>query len=173
MRKSIIPNGFASTSHPIFFNYVPPLLLPDSININSIEGSENQSNFATKSKSRKRLLPTNDSSSIGVNKCLKEARSIRNLECSICLSNFCRPVTIVSCRHTFCIECLTIWFRTKVSCPLCKSSGAHFVGVNHELGVTSGVKIWAVDGGGLEKVNPKDLHQALMFYLDEIVSIDG
>ena len=45
--------------------------------------------------------------------------------CPICISNFERPITVVGCNHSFCAVCIQIWFKTRLSCPLCASGTVH------------------------------------------------
>jgi hypothetical protein len=50
--------------------------------------------------------------------------------CSICLSSYENPVTLVSCHHSYCLSCLLLWLVKKQLCPLCKSCGNYFVQTN-------------------------------------------
>eukprot|EP01036_Dinobryon_divergens_P035697 gene35697-46307_t len=43
--------------------------------------------------------------------------------CYICLeSNISDPVTVVSCLHQFCFDCLFTWLVIKENCPVCKAT---------------------------------------------------
>lgn len=41
------------------------------------------------------------------------------LECTVCSEIMHVPV-IATCGHSFCYECCSSWFKTKVSCPVCR-----------------------------------------------------
>ncbi|KAK7899614.1 hypothetical protein WMY93_020467 [Mugilogobius chulae] len=43
-----------------------------------------------------------------------------DLTCSICLSMFTEPVTLL-CGHAFCRECITLSLNTQASCPQCRA----------------------------------------------------
>jgi hypothetical protein len=43
------------------------------------------------------------------------------LKCSICTQPLQTPVCL-SCSHTFCRECIELWFTENVSCPTCRRS---------------------------------------------------
>eukprot|EP01155_Anaeramoeba_flamelloides_P033053 Anaeramoba_flamelloidesa96377_16.p1 GENE.a96377_16~~a96377_16.p1 ORF type:complete len:318 (-),score=42.22 a96377_16:152-1105(-) len=40
--------------------------------------------------------------------------------CSICLSNFSRPIKLQPCNHIFCENCIIEWFLRSELCPLCR-----------------------------------------------------
>lgn len=42
-----------------------------------------------------------------------------NENCVICLCEMTDPVQLNRCKHTFCLECITGFFQTKPSCPVC------------------------------------------------------
>ncbi|CAF0828604.1 unnamed protein product [Adineta ricciae] len=48
-----------------------------------------------------------------------EATIDAKLICSICLSPFIKP-TITICNHIFCRNCIEIWFKKSLTCPLCR-----------------------------------------------------
>ena len=43
-------------------------------------------------------------------------------DCSICLVSYPENTTfyLMTCNHSFCIECCEKWFSSNVSCPLCR-----------------------------------------------------
>ena len=61
--------------------------------------------------------------------------------CPICLLRLTCPVTLVSCRHSFCSACLRRWFRIKLACPICKSEETDFL---RDPEVVEGNKVWRV-----------------------------
>jgi hypothetical protein len=152
MAHSIVPVGFECTSHKIFFEYINPLSeisIRDSIEeINSPkkqkkcsqeqdpEGRKQpnvdqpKSSLSTPWNSPSTLIPTSSSSDQDI--------------CSICLSSYENPVTLVFCHHSYCLNCLLLWLVKKQLCPLCKSCGNYFVQTNryssssnHEIKVLS------------------------------------
>lgn len=42
-----------------------------------------------------------------------------NLICSICSNPYSEPI-ITSCKHTFCYNCIELWFENNPSCPICR-----------------------------------------------------
>ncbi|NXC19202.1 RNFT1 ligase, partial [Corythaeola cristata] len=40
--------------------------------------------------------------------------------CSICQAEFQKPILLV-CQHTFCEECISLWFNREKTCPLCRT----------------------------------------------------
>ncbi|KAH9255599.1 hypothetical protein BASA81_006429 [Batrachochytrium salamandrivorans] len=42
-----------------------------------------------------------------------------DLACAICQELFIEPVT-AECGHSFCRQCLNLWLKTKLSCPVCR-----------------------------------------------------
>ncbi|KAM9272841.1 E3 ubiquitin-protein ligase RNFT1 isoform 2-T2 [Morus bassanus] len=40
--------------------------------------------------------------------------------CSICQAEFQKPVLLI-CQHTFCEECISLWFNREKTCPLCRT----------------------------------------------------
>ena len=39
-------------------------------------------------------------------------------ECCICLEK--KPEVVTECKHQFCKECITTWYKRHISCPLCR-----------------------------------------------------
>ncbi len=113
MRKNLVPERFRSTAHPIFRDFTCPLVFHSIV----ADMSSCSEKVFPETKKRKTELNFNDGEA---------------LKCPICL-NICsdQPVTLVSCTHSFCSECLLSWFRLKTECPLCKSSDARFVQFRH------------------------------------------
>ncbi|NWU65347.1 RNFT1 ligase, partial [Pterocles burchelli] len=40
--------------------------------------------------------------------------------CSICQAEFQKPILLI-CQHTFCEECISLWFNREKTCPLCRT----------------------------------------------------
>ncbi|XP_031447390.1 E3 ubiquitin-protein ligase RNFT1 [Phasianus colchicus] len=40
--------------------------------------------------------------------------------CSICHTEFQKPILLI-CQHTFCEECISLWFNREKTCPLCRT----------------------------------------------------
>ncbi|KAK2525378.1 Rnft1 [Columba livia] len=40
--------------------------------------------------------------------------------CSICQAEFQKPILLL-CQHTFCEECISLWFNREKTCPLCRT----------------------------------------------------
>jgi len=45
-----------------------------------------------------------------------------NKNCPVCISPITNKAVIDTCLHEFCIDCIEGWCKTKLICPLCKSS---------------------------------------------------
>eukprot|EP00981_Chlorochromonas_danica_P004715 scaffold954_cov173-Ochromonas_danica.AAC.1 len=112
---SIIPEGFQSTSHPIFFKFKPPLLPspppppPPPIELPSIPNNQDDDNDTAVSHENNG----------------REVDEVRR--CPICLSTIYDPVTIISCHHSFCYDCINAWFSHQTKCPLCNSRHIDFL----------------------------------------------
>jgi hypothetical protein len=100
MRRSIVPKGFEHCSHSIFHNYSNPLLPPINLDDNELDDN------------------------------IEKEKSDHNNTCPICLQEVLDPVTLVSCHHYFCIDCIVKWFQTKLACPLCKTNSSYFIQSN-------------------------------------------
>lgn len=160
MKRSIVPKGFEFTAHRIFNEYVPPLPIPKEVHRSSYTSNYSSNN------------------SIKVPSVLSEITSVmtsnsKDLDfiCAVCLSHCLDPVTLVNCRHMYCMSCLLIWFKAKLQCPLCKATGAYFL--QSKTFDKCGIQLFSVDGSGLEGIDPCDLqiainvHQDRMDYLKE------
>mmetsp|Transcript_6317 Transcript_6317/g.9539 ORF Transcript_6317/g.9539 Transcript_6317/m.9539 type:complete len:204 (-) Transcript_6317:30-641(-) len=99
MSKSIVPRGFERTAHSMFFEYLNPL----------------------------REVDVDHMTVLGKNDELTIPSTVDDFKCAICLSSHVNPVTLVTCRHSYCQECVMIWFRRKAVCPLCKCDGNYFI----------------------------------------------
>ena len=109
MRRSIVPEGFESLAHDVFRNYIDPLPVPFLLLDKgdcSTSDSGSPANTDTKTETSDHVI---------------------TVCCPICLQSVLDPVTLLGCNHLFCKECITKWFRTKIQCPLCKTSCCHFI----------------------------------------------
>jgi SNF2 family DNA or RNA helicase len=48
-------------------------------------------------------------------------KNITAEDCSICYNNLEDPVLLPKCQHLFCGACILEWYKTKNTCPLCRS----------------------------------------------------
>ncbi|OPL20745.1 putative dtx3 e3 ubiquitin-protein ligase, partial [Mytilus galloprovincialis] len=48
-----------------------------------------------------------------------EEQTFVSENCVICMCEMTDPVRLNRCKHTFCLECITGFFQTKPSCPVC------------------------------------------------------
>jgi len=99
-RYGLVSDEFVSTSHSVFRDYMPPIY-QESVAVTLNDHLKPESNDFP-------LVPQGCGDLTG---------------CAICLQNLYDPMTLVSCCHSFCAECLIIWYRKKIECPLCKASG--------------------------------------------------
>lgn len=60
--------------------------------------------------------------------CSKLIKSTETCECPICL-NECNDISITTCNHKICNQCITNWFRVNQTCPLCRTS--QLIGFQH------------------------------------------
>lgn len=120
MKRSIVPQGFEITSHSIFREYFAPL---HELRIND---------HVTPTYLDEKLMDSN----------LNRDFSSR---CAICLCPFSNPVTLLSCQHYFCMDCLLMWYKRRISCPLCKASGTYFLQNGDSLSHYP-LKLWRVEG---------------------------
>lgn len=109
MKRSIIPQGFEKTAHPLFANYEPPIY----------EVYQRDQSVKTQEKTKCDV------------ECFKGASSWAASDtppnCPICLQQFTDPTTVALCGHSFCSECLLHWFTVRLLCPLCKSDASFFI----------------------------------------------
>jgi hypothetical protein len=136
MTRYIVPRGFESTAHKIFFEFVKP---PSELNVSHTKELEYE---------------------------ICDAQSVPDTspcnQCPICLSDYTIPVTIVTCTHSYCMECLLLWYAKKIQCPLCKTSGRLFVR-NDDLSVDRGVKVFSVDTIDAD-ISTKDIKRAIQIH---------
>lgn len=50
-------------------------------------------------------------------------KNIRAEDCCICYNNLQNPVLLPDCQHLFCGVCILEWYKTKTTCPLCRTDG--------------------------------------------------
>ena len=53
----------------------------------------------------------------------KLCKSLKDLECSVCLKNFeiKETICITKCNHTYHKKCIDTWFEIKDTCPNCRA----------------------------------------------------
>ena len=147
----LVPAGFRVTAHPVFLDYLPP-----SVEVQVREEGEEkkkeweeikderdvaehaEKNIKQKGYKRKRKHDTShaDDSIVDAAVSVKKLGKTASLEkvefsekehCSICLCPHHKPITLLSCCHSFCRDCALLWFRKKAMCPLCKTPAKHFI----------------------------------------------
>lgn len=141
MTRYIVPRGFEATAHKIFFEFVKP---PSEVNVSHSKESEDE----------KEDTP----SAPDVSLCN---------HCPICLSDYTAPVTLVMCMHSYCMECLLLWFAKKIQCPLCKTSGRLFVR-SDELSSNKGVRVFSV-GTIDSKTSTGDIKRAIQIHRQRFI----
>lgn len=101
-RASIVPVGFEVSAHPVFFSFVPP---PVEL-------------FIIDQRVTQEVVVVTTAATTA---------STQQQTCPICLQIFDNPVTLTGCHHSFCMECLLAWFRTRKACPLCNNESTYCV----------------------------------------------
>lgn len=132
---SIVPDGFQSTAHSIFLNYVPPLrpnILKD---------------VTEKFPSASSIDSCPENTEL---KCRQET-STEVLTCPICISKLSSTAlaTLVRCKHNFCFDCITAWLDISQTCPICKKVSDYLVRSTddcnlHDEVPTRGFKIYTI-----------------------------
>ena len=137
--RSIIPRGFERTSHEIFFEYINPLL---EINLNTFKQKKKIQKDEKERKEEERKEEEEEEEDSNNRK--KEKKSLFQSDlCSICLSSYENPVTLIFCHHSYCFCCLLNWLIKKQQCPLCKACGSFFI-QNNYFKSTESVKILSI-----------------------------
>lgn len=138
MARSLVPSGFECTSHKIFFEYINPLseisiqdpreeeIQPQSTHKQKNNSQQNDEKGMIRQQSEV-IEQQQQKSEIGTS---TSSSSHDQDICSICLSTYENPVTLVSCHHSYCLHCLLLWLIKKPLCPLCKSCGKYFIQTN-------------------------------------------
>lgn len=147
MARRIVPKGFESTAHKVFFEFVKP---PSELQLGNIVD----------------LIDTSETTFSEDSPCN---------QCPICLSDYNTPVTLVSCTHSYCMECLLLWYAKKIQCPLCKTSGRLFVR-SDDLSSDRGVRVFAVDtfeitNSQIDIKRAIDIHR--LRFLPEVLEIEA
>lgn len=177
-----MPVGFQCTAHPIFFDYLPPCV---EVNVLVDEDGDEEEKSSKREKPLERTTDVMDKKSssdidlaistvIPALVCDKE-------QCSICLSPHVTPITLVSCCHSFCRDCVLVWFRKKRQCPLCKCTAKHFVQSkqvsedDETLSSNEVVKVWAICEGTdysnhLEPIHRTDVSPAIRAHTERFLS---
>mmetsp|Transcript_739 Transcript_739/g.942 ORF Transcript_739/g.942 Transcript_739/m.942 type:complete len:226 (+) Transcript_739:87-764(+) len=150
MSRSIVPRGFESVAHPIFFNYTPPFQdEAEQARVERIDFDEKKENagcstqqLTNRREGEEHLGQSGQSNPFqpntkngendeeDISHCEKELDDRFDTTCAICLSSMREPVTICSCGHSFCKACLMAWYRQvpqAPSCPKCKEVCHYFV----------------------------------------------
>ena len=106
MIRKIVPRGFESSSHDCFFTYESPITVVRDVS----------------------SLYLHDGEGILTDREEIEGRDHSSERCPICLSlPISRPLTLVTCKHSFCDDCALHWFKISLACPICKKSISHFL----------------------------------------------
>jgi hypothetical protein len=161
MMRSIVPRGFEATAHPVFSAFAPPPVsmsppsggavvaavdpLRDS-GVNDLarpaaaEPSVVQACGLNRKTSREfgPDLPSNVTVT-------EEAEG--EFVCAICLEEIQEPVTLVFCLHQYCYQCLYAWYKTRMTCPKCKSNGRVFVYRGPSNSVCAPLRLWTLAVG--------------------------
>lgn len=58
-------------------------------------------------------------------------------DCIICLRSFINPVSLKSCHHTFCKECISEFFSQKPVCPICNTMYGKIYGDQPKNGIAT------------------------------------
>lgn len=149
MERSIIPQGFESTSHSVFRSFVRPLPLPQKCSEVPSAPAGDESLSAVESHEHPLLeLRGGPNAARGA------------LVCPICLDAVSDAATLVWCRHRFCTKCLLSWFKVNVMCPICKQKSSYFLrGCSHNTAQPE-VKMWAIDGEDDSQCRPSSVSVA-------------
>jgi len=185
--SSLVPSGFLSTAHPIFFDYMPPC-----VEVKVCDGHDGGSvtdkltpNCGQPPEEVASTIQSTSSPSVQ-NTSICGTIPIDPEHCSICLSSHSIPITLVSCCHSFCRDCILVWFRKKAQCPLCKSTSNYFVQSNtiiqssasssssssssvsssssNEVNGPSNkaIKVWAIYADGDELLPLESIHRSMV-----------
>ena len=106
MNRSIVPTGFEICSHRCFNSFESPITFAKDLTSFECKEELNHDNAEIE----------DGSSSFD-----------QNTICSICLTDFKDPITLLVCKHTLCKECAYNWFKIKLACPLCKTQTNYFI----------------------------------------------
>jgi hypothetical protein len=136
MIRSIVPRGFEATAHPVFRTFSPP---PVSMTSPSAASASVDTQIEADNAARREpgepaavrecgLKISKSSSSFDASLSYTEVDETNGeFICAICLEEVQEPVTLVACIHQYCYQCLYTWYKTRMNCPICKSSGRVFV----------------------------------------------
>lgn len=156
--ESIIPKGFETTTHPIFKN---PYIINDRLKkykrrYPPVPTSNVINQIVESAPSNKKFRIENDLSGVESNPGNSdqnkrwigiEADAVsgdfeaETHKCPICLESVDDPVTIIKCTHSFCFNCIYVWFEKTMSCPLCKEEDVNFIR-NINKTDASKVEVW-------------------------------
>jgi hypothetical protein len=67
--------------------------------------------------------------------------------CSICLNVLFVPTTVIKCGHTFCNLCISNWYKTSSTCPLCKCDSKYEINKWIETNVISCLEYKCLNDG--------------------------
>lgn len=149
-----IPKGFECVAHPCFFvNQSPGLpctrhriqITPDSEQ-HAKRREETSSSISINTASTRESTVTQGAKLLGVGGIQRSSVACRvaEIHCPICLTLLtadAEPITLVSCCHTYCHNCILSWFAhvkagdfgsttASFRCPLCKGSCTHYLHVD-------------------------------------------
>lgn len=136
MSQNLVPTGFEAMSHRIFKHFSPPTFIEPSL-AKTVKLKSDNSENTTISPYCDGYFPSSSSflARITTNRVLHS----NNQVCSICVECMEDPVTIVQCSHSYCFVCLTAWYKTKQSCPLCNHAEAEFVKFSNDKTNNNGI----------------------------------
>lgn len=178
--NSLVPAGFLSTAHPVFFDYMPPCVEVEVYDNNRNNSLLQKKNDDSCNLTRSEDAPSNTHQQFMSSTCARNTSSRSSIpidpeHCSICLSPHSTPITLVSCYHSFCRDCILVWFRKKAQCPLCKSTSNHFVQSNPtgqlssstaassgegDCSLSHAIKVWAICTDGDDVLPLETIHRS-------------
>jgi hypothetical protein len=100
----------------------------------------------------------------------KEKKNDNNIDvCSICLSSYNNPATLLQCNHSFCSDCIIYWMiSTSLCCPLCKTEGQFFITSTNGDKIDNKIKVWKVynktmDDSSVDNEQPMATNKKMRF----------
>lgn len=159
MIRSIVPQGFEATAHPIFRAFSPPPVpmvqsrgLSDSISNDlvatealpaAVQQAPEEPVISCRLVRGQSGLPS-ESHDLKTSNIAADGAEAGEFTCAICLEEILEPVTLVACQHQYCYQCLYTWYKTRMTCPKCKADARVFVYSGPQDGPSSYIRLWTL-----------------------------
>ncbi len=159
-RGSLAPAGFEGVSHQCF----NPVWRPREVDLGDSGSLLTPRRVSGLLPYVKECDKEECCSITGAGDVVVEPNSCEVNRCPVCLDELVEPATLVGCRHSYCLPCISSWFshsyavtneaKFDAMCPLCKTPAAYFLRF-----VGDNVRVFTVHNGDVGSETTNDARE--------------